>query len=57
MTKEDGLLDGCEDTCGFYQHRDWSRSAGIVNRETTFASAMSTPDRVQRDDQGRDRLL
>jgi hypothetical protein len=41
MAKEDGLLAGCDDTCGFYQHRDWSRSAEIVNRETTFARAMS----------------
>jgi hypothetical protein len=41
MGKEEGLLDGGDDTCGFYHHRDWSRSADIVNTETTFARAMS----------------
>lgn len=29
------------DTCGFYQHRDWQRSAPLVNRETAFISAVS----------------
>ncbi len=42
MGKEEGLLAGGDDTCGFYHHRDWSKSAEIVNRETTFARAMST---------------
>jgi hypothetical protein len=31
------LLLAANDTCKFYQHRDWSRSAPIVNAETTFA--------------------
>jgi hypothetical protein len=41
MAKEEGLLDGCNDTCGFYRHRDWKKSASIVNEETTFARVMS----------------
>ena len=41
MAREDGLLAGGDDTCGFYHHRDWSKSADIVNTETTFARAMS----------------
>jgi hypothetical protein len=31
------LLLAAKDTCKFYEHRDWSRSAPIVNEETTFA--------------------
>ena len=41
MAREEGLLTGGDDTCGFYHHRDWSKSAEIVNMETTFARAMS----------------
>jgi hypothetical protein len=29
------------DSIGFYKHRNWSKSAGIVNAETTFARVMS----------------
>jgi hypothetical protein len=41
FAKEDGLLAGASDTCGFYEHRDWRKSAGTVNLETTFARVMS----------------
>lgn len=41
MGKEEGLLVGGDDTCGFYHHRDWSRSADIVNTETTAARVLS----------------
>jgi hypothetical protein len=34
---DEGLLLRASDTSGFYGHRDWSRSADIVNQETTFA--------------------
>jgi hypothetical protein len=37
LTEEEGLLLAANDTCKFYQHRDWARSAPIVNEETTFA--------------------
>jgi hypothetical protein len=35
--REVGLLYQARDTCGFYEHRDWKRSAPIVNEETTAA--------------------
>jgi hypothetical protein len=38
--REEGLLLAAADTCGFYDHRDWSKSAAIVNAETTFAHVM-----------------
>jgi hypothetical protein len=41
MGKEECLLVGGDDTCGFYHHRDWSKSADIVNTETTVARVMS----------------
>jgi hypothetical protein len=37
LAQEEGLLLAAKDTCKFYQHRDWSQSAPIVNAETTFA--------------------
>src|SRR5262249_16124188 len=37
FVREEGLLLAAEDTCQFYEHRDWSRSADRVNAETTFA--------------------
>jgi hypothetical protein len=37
LVQEEGLLLAAKDTCKFYQHRDWSRGAAIVNEETTFA--------------------
>jgi hypothetical protein len=38
--REEGLLLAAEDTCKFYSHRDWSKSADIVNTATTFARVM-----------------
>lgn len=38
--REVGLLHQAEDTCGFYEHRNWTKAAGIVNEETTFAHIM-----------------
>jgi hypothetical protein len=35
--RDEGLLHAAGDTCKFYNHRDWSKSAAIVNAETTFA--------------------
>ena len=35
------MLLKATDTCKFYNHRDWRRSAPIVNRETAFISAVS----------------
>jgi hypothetical protein len=40
MAAEEGLLLAANDTCKFYQHRDWSKSADIVNAETTFAQVI-----------------
>jgi hypothetical protein len=37
LVKEEELLLSAKDTCKFYEHRDWSRSAPMVNEETTFA--------------------
>jgi hypothetical protein len=37
FAREEGLLLAANDTCDFYTHRDWSKSADIVNAETTFA--------------------
>jgi hypothetical protein len=41
LAREEGLLLKATDTCKFYNHRDWRRSAPIVNRETAFISAVS----------------
>jgi hypothetical protein len=40
FAQEEGLLLAAQDTCKFYKHRDWSKSAEIVNAETTFARVM-----------------
>jgi len=40
FAREEGLLLAAEDTCQFYAHRDWSKSADIVNAETTFAQVV-----------------
>ena len=40
LVQEEGLLLDANDTCKFFQHRDWSHSAPIVNEETTFAHVM-----------------
>jgi len=40
FAREEGLLLAASDTCDFYTHRDWSKSADIVNAETTFAHVM-----------------
>jgi hypothetical protein len=41
MAEAEGLLLGATDTVDFYKHRDWRRSAPIVNRETDFIAALS----------------
>jgi len=41
LAQAEGLLLKAADTCGFYKHRDWRRSASIVNRETAFISGVS----------------
>lgn len=33
---EEGILLRASDVCKFYEHRDWSRSAPLVNQETAF---------------------
>jgi hypothetical protein len=38
--REEGLLLAADDTCKFWTHRDWSKSADLVNAETTFARVM-----------------
>jgi hypothetical protein len=40
FAREEGLLLAAGDTCQFYTHRDWSKSADIVNAETTFAQVV-----------------
>jgi len=40
FAREEGLLLAAEDTCDFYAHRDWSKSADVVNTETQFAHVM-----------------
>jgi hypothetical protein len=40
MVRDEGLLLAAQDNCEFYAHRDWSRSANLVNAETTFAHVM-----------------
>ncbi|HVC96791.1 MAG TPA: hypothetical protein VND64_24140 [Pirellulales bacterium] len=40
MVRDEGLLLAAQDNCEFYAHRDWSRSADVVNAETTFARVM-----------------
>ncbi len=40
FAREEGLLLDARDTCQFYAHRDWSKSADRVNAETTFAQVM-----------------
>ena len=42
LARAEGLLQRVNDNCGFYKHRDWRRSAPIINRETDFISAVST---------------
>jgi hypothetical protein len=42
----EGLLQSASDTCGFYDHRDWSRSADIVNTETTATKAICDAIRI-----------
>lgn len=39
--REAGILFKARDTCGFYEHRDWTRSAHRVNRETIAATLVS----------------
>jgi len=41
FAREVGLLHSAEDTCEFYEHRDWARSAPIVNHETIGARIVS----------------
>ena len=41
LANDEGLLLGATDTCDFYKHRDWRRSAPVVNRETDFIAAVS----------------
>ena len=38
--QEVGLLYQANDTCGFYEHRNWKLAAPIVNAETTFAQVV-----------------
>jgi hypothetical protein len=40
FAREEGLLLAAQDTCKYYTHRDWSKSADIVNAETTFAQVI-----------------
>lgn len=40
LVREEGLLLAGRDNSGFFEHRDWSQSAPIVNAETTFAQLM-----------------
>jgi len=42
MAAGEGLFLSATDTCDFFQHRDWRRSAPVVNRETDFIAAVST---------------
>jgi hypothetical protein len=49
FAKNEGLLLEATDTCDFYKHRDWHRSAPVVNRETDFIAAVSAAfDRTTR---------
>ncbi len=40
LARAEGLLLAAEDTSQFYAHRDWSKSADLVNAETTFAQVV-----------------
>src|SRR5262249_17630889 len=41
LARGEKLLYKGHDTCGYFKHRDWARSADLVNRETLGAWAVS----------------